>query len=851
MKSPFFPFVLDQKPGFFLNWFLYSLFKKVQFDKNMTDMLRQMHRDGTVVYAAKYQSHLDYLLYHYCFRRNRLPYPKIAFDLNMSWFLPVSRIIKIVKFHFMYFLKYREWPSPFKTGFFKNAVQKGDTFLLFLVNPKGFYRHFIHAEKGHIQFLLETQMETDHPIYIVPQLILYKKAPEKEQSNLMDILFGYKDKPGLIRKISLFFRYNRRPFIDFGSPINLKAYLETQESERSLEEMAEEINQMLIKSIDVQKRVVLGPVMKSRQQIKELVLKDDEITGTIQEMAGGDPKKIRQLKKRAGEYFDEIAADFNITYLHMFHLALKWLWGRIFQGIDIKESEFAVIRESARKAPLVYVPSHKSHIDYLVLNDILYENQMHLPRIAAGRNLAFWPVGHLFRKSGAFFIRRSFKGARLYARIFARYIKVLLKEGDSIEFFIEGGRSRSGKLILPKTGFLSILVEGYREGYCDDLIFVPASITYDTILEQKSYLKEIEGAKKDQENFKQVLKARHFLKRKFGKIYIRFAQPISLKDYLADKNNISEDTHGNLALDLVRSINKVTLVTPLSVIATAILSRHRRRFRLHELISTVDTLLEFMKRYQIPIAHTLNNLTETAENVLSLLVTRKVIKLPENREVIDDIYSVDEENKRELEYYKNSIIHFFIPHAFVAVSLLTGPDEIKTKESVEKEYRFLRDVFKYEFVFDDSCEITELIDMVITYFLECSFISHSRTDDGFRITRSGFMKLPIWAGIVKTFLESYWIAARSIASGMDRPRKESELLKDMNTRGLEFHKLGLIDHIEAISHITFKNAMLYINKDVLRPYHRTPEKGMPQPLEPKESLTLFGQRLYELARFSG
>ena len=184
------------------------------------------------------------------------------------------------------------------------------------------------------------------------------------------------------------------------------------------------------------------------------------------------------------------------AYIEVGYIILNWVFNKMFQGIDHDAGELARVREWARKGPLIYMPSHKSHIDYMVLNYVLYEHHMHIPRIAAGKNLSFWPLGHFFRKCGAFFIRRTFKGAKLYSTVFSRYIKALLEEAFPLEFFIEGGRSRSGKLILPKIGFLSILVEAFRQQYCEDLILVPTSISYDRILEAGAYVKEQGGGKK-------------------------------------------------------------------------------------------------------------------------------------------------------------------------------------------------------------------------------------------------------------------------------------------------------------------------------------------------------------------
>jgi glycerol-3-phosphate O-acyltransferase len=842
----FYPYVLDHKPGFFLSWFLYRLFKRVSLDENMKEDLKQMHREGTVVYAIKYRGHLDYLLYHYNFRRRRLPYPKIAFDLNMSMVLPFSHFVKVILSQLLSLFKYGHLPNPYQSGFYKRAIQQGTTSLIFLVDPKGFVRKFVHAEKDHLQFLLETQKDMDRPIFIVPQLVLYKKTPERDYSSVANIFFGFKDHPGVIRKIVLFFRHNRRAFIDFGRPLDVKGYLKGQSRGRPLPNMAAEIRQMLIEAIDIQKRVILGPIMKSRQEIKESVLTDERLSEKIENMASGDEKELRRLRKESGEYFEEIAADYNMTYIQAFYMALSWLWKKIFEGVDVDMDGLAKVREWARRGPLIYVPSHKSHIDYLILNYVLLDHHLHVPRIAAGTNLTFWPMGHIFRKCGAFFIRRSFKGARLYPEVLARYIKALLEEGHPIEFFIEGGRSRNGKLMLPKTGFLSILLQAYREGFCKDLIFIPASINYDRIMEERSYLKEIGGDLKEKENFRQIIRARRFLKSRYGRIYIRFNDPFSLNEYLSQKDLPRKDSHRNLAFHLVQSINAVSFVTPLSLTATAILSNHRRGFHLSELIETVGILLRFLNRYGVPTAASLANPSKAVRETLSLFINWKVIDSLEDAEGEEEpFYYVDEDKKMELEYHKNSIIHFFIPHSFVAISLLTGSEEVKDLESIISDYAFLKDLFKNEFVFDEGEGLQEKVISLIQYFLDSAFLSRSGKNGGYNITKPGFDHLPIWAALAKTFLESYWIAVRSMSQQKTKGGKRGDLLKNMNYLGKRFHKLGVIDHIGALSQLNFKNAVSFINEDILK-VQETSEKD---PSRALERLSQLGQRLYELCNY--
>jgi len=837
----YYPYVLDHKPGFFIGWLLYKLFRRVSIDESMVENLKQMNKKGTVVYAIKYRGQLDYLLYHFNFRRKRLPYPKIAFDLNMSLMLPVGLAVKAFLSRISALFKDRSSYSPYQSGFYKKAINKGTTSLVFLIDPKGFTRHFIHKEKDNIQFLIETQQGMDKPIFIVPLLTLFKKTPEKDYLSLWNIFFGFREHPGIIRKIVIFFRHNRQAFIDFGNPLNLMTYMENKSPETSLDQMTSETKNTLIERIDVQKRVTLGPIMKSKQQVKESVLTDKSVIEKIERMADGDGKKLKQLRKKAESYFDEIAADYSITYIQVFHRLLQWFWKKLFEGIDVDKANLARTREWARKGQLIYIPSHKSHVDYLILNDVLLDYHIHIPRTAAGENLSFWPMGHIFRKSGAFFIRRSFKGTKLYPEIFTRYIKSLLEEGHPIEFYIEGGRSRNGKLMPPQTGFLSILLQAYHEGFCKDLIFVPASISYDRILEENAYIKELHGKTKEKENFWQFFRARKLLRKRYGKIYIKFNNPISLKQYLSQSDSGLKESQRKLAYDLVRSINEVSIVTPLSLIATAILANHRRGFHFSELNETVEFLLKFLKKHDVSLSTTLISSSNAIKDSLAVFIEWKFISILEDKEGEDELfYYVEEDKKMELEYYKNSIIHYFIPHSFVAVSLLTGTEEIKSIDMINSDCIFLINLLRKEFVFDNKKDVRTEVIAIIKYFRDSGLLLQTQENGGCSITKLGFDKLPIWAALAKTFLESYWVATKCLMKQKSKEVKKENLLKDMSYLGKRFHKLGIVDHVGALSKINFQNAISVINQDI----RNVREMSGQEDSLALERLSELGQRLY-------
>ena len=846
MKKIDYPYVLDHKPGFFLNWLLYRLFTRVNLDENMKESLKNMQKTGTVVYAIKYRGLLDYLLYHYTFRRRRLPYPKIAFDLNVSLILPLGKLLDVMISQIVSFFRYGKIPSPYKTGFYLKAIKKRTPALISLVDPEGFIKSFVMAEKDHLSFLIETQKDMDCPIFIVPQLILFKQSSEKSYSKLSNILFGYRDNIGLIRKIILFFRHYRTTIIDFGTPLNLKAYIESQPALKPIEDISTELRRILIERIDSQKRIILGPIMKSRQQLKEIVLKDHKLNKLIENIAAGNGKRIIQERKKAGEYFEEIAADYNNSYIHLFRIALGWLWKRIFEGIDTDKRGATKVREYARKGPLIFIPSHKSHIDYLVLNYVLYGHYMHIPRIAAGQNLAFWPLGHIFRKSGAFFIRRSFKGAKLYSEVFSRYVKALLEEGHPIEFYIEGGRSRNGKLRLPKIGFLSILLQAYEQGFCKDLVFVPVSIIYDRIIEESSYIKEIGGGNKEKESLRQFINARRFLKRRYGTIYIRFSQPFSLNEYLAEKKLEVKDVHRQLAYHIANSINEVSLVTPLSLVSTAILANHRRGFYISELQDSVDSFMKFLQKYDIPLSSTLSDPSKAVLDTIALLISWKLVDFIEDTLGEEEaFYFVEDDKKMELEYYKNNIIHFFIHHSFMALSLITGAEEEKKLESILSDYVFMRNLLSKEFIFDSDDDINKTVVSGIDFFIDSGFLTLSQGNTGYNITKLGFDRLPMWAALTKTFIESYWITARFLGQKKYSSESMDTLLKRINYIAKRYHRLGIVEHIGAISRFTFKNAIELINQKLIND-KESPGSDIGRDFK---DLSKFNKRLYDLSQY--
>jgi glycerol-3-phosphate O-acyltransferase len=264
------------------------------------------------------------------------------------------------------------------------------------------------------------------------------------------------------------------------------------------------------------------------------------------------------------------------------------------------------------------------------------------------------------------------------------------------------------------------------------------------------------------------------------------------------------------------------------------------------LVETVDTLLSFLKKDEVPMAATLSDPSTAVQETLSLLVGWKMVDLLEGEEGAEDtFYYAEEDRKIELEYYKNSIIHFFIPYAFVATSLLSGKEEVKSAEAISADCTFLKNLFRNEFVFDEDEDFRQKLAPAIDYFLDAGFLSRSDGDEGYIVTKLGFDKLPIWAALAKTFVESYWIAVKTMVQRKDLVDKNEELLKQMNYLGKRLHKLGFVDHIGALSRLNYANAASFINREILRARSDSEQ----DPSSNLEKLSQLGQRLYELSHY--
>ncbi|MGQ9920243.1 MAG: 1-acyl-sn-glycerol-3-phosphate acyltransferase [Desulfobacca sp.] len=820
---------LPSRPSLLLRYTLDKLFTRVNIAPRHLQELQRLREEGIVVYAIKYRSHLDFLFFNRRYRQTGAPPPEFAFDLSLWMWQPLSHLIQIISASINYFTRNRQWPNPYIDNYFQWILNQRTAGFLFLVDEVGFRQRFFRPKEDPIRHLLEIQRQQQLPIFLVPQMVM-EKDPAREDKGLLQLFFGDSENPGRLRKLALFFFRGAKAVVEVAEPLNLQEVLADPANEQySLEEVAQHVRRELISRIDLTRRIISGPVVKSMEEFMELTLTDPALNDFMAHLAEMENQKIAKIKKQAQSYFLEIASDYNALLTHLADKTLTWVWQNIFDGISSDEAGFERIRRASPHGTLIYVPCHKSHIDYLILNYIIYQNNLQMPRIAAGKNLAFWPVGTIFRKLGAFFIRRRFHGAKLYAEVFATYLKTLIKEGYNIEFFIEGGRSRTGKLVLPQLGLLNMIVRAYQEGVTPDLIFVPSFIGYDQVMEEKAYLTELKGSQKKAESWRQLFHLRQLLKKRYGRVYLRFSEPISLNAYLRqrqieDRNFPEEERRlicRDLAFAIIQRINEVSVVTPFALVCAALLTYPRKGVYRIELFEIIQVFYDYLQNRQAQLAETLTHLMPAVEEALHLCEARKLITPIEKEEELKGelglgAYTIDESKRLILEYYKDNIIHFFIPASLTAMSILATQGVEFTGAQVSADYRFLKELFKYEFVYDDLGSEAN-VSRMLQYFSRRGVIGViDRDADTYLLSASGLKELSYFANLLHNYLESYWITLRAIKYLKKRPRNERDFLKRIHSIGNKLHKVGEVERSEALSDANFRNALkLFGEKGVI------------------------------------
>ncbi|PLN37702.1 glycerol-3-phosphate 1-O-acyltransferase, partial [Klebsiella pneumoniae] len=496
-------------------------------------------------------------------------------------------------------------------------------------------------------------------------------------------------------------------------------------------------------------------------------------------------KKISHEKaqQNAIALMEEIAANFSYEMIRLTDRILGFTWNRLYQGINVHNAER--VRQLAHDGhEIVYVPCHRSHMDYLLLSYVLYHQGLVPPHIAAGINLNFWPAGPIFRRLGAFFIRRTFKGNKLYSTVFREYLGELFSRGYSVEYFVEGGRSRTGRLLDPKTGTLSMTIQAMLRGGTRPITLVPIYIGYEHVMEVGTYAKELRGATKEKESLPQMVRGLSKL-RNLGQGYVNFGEPLPLMTYLnqhvpdwreaidpieAVRPSWLTPTVNSIAADLMVRINNAGAANAMNLCCTALLASRQRSLTREQLTQQLECYLALLRN--VPYSPDATAPSASASELIDHAL--QMNKFEVEKDTIGDIIILPREQAVLMTYYRNNIAHMLVMPSLLA-ALVTQHRHLSRAEvlrHVETLYPFLKAEL---FLRWEKAELAGVVDALIAEMLRQELIVVD--GDVMSLNPSHSRSLQLLAAGARETLQRYaitfWLLSANPAINRSSLEKES------------------------------------------------------------------------------
>ena len=726
------------------------------FDIADADVARLRAREdaGAVVYVMRYASRLDYFLFNALFAREGLALSACANGIASWYFRPLARALAGAA----------AWLARLGPGYhertrenMERTVARGGSLFLFLRSARFNFlraRRDAVAQSARELELLETILraaERDgRRVSFVPLALFWRRGP-RSAPRFRWLSPASSSRPSDAAKMFSFLLAYRGLAVKVGAALGAEKFLDEPAQAR-----ARRVRRRLLCTLFGEQRAAEGPVLKPLPRVERAVLRDPQVMEAIHREAGRFITLDAALE-RARANFREIAANMAPKFLAVATMLVGWVLRGCF--VSVEHEGFEKFRELTKQHPVVMVPSHRSYFDFLLLSWLLHREHVTPPHIAARDNMAFGPFEYLFRRVGAFFLRQRFDD-ELYKAVFRAYVRRLVSEGFLQEFFIEGGRSRTGKMLAPKFGMLSWSVQGFVDSGRRDLYFVPISINYERLVEEGALLSELEGSKKRSESTLGLLRAYKVLKHRWGKVFVNFGEPISLAHELRDERALFAGAAGvatapaqqafiaGLANKIVERINWAAVASATSVAACALLGGRERGLSRAQLVARMREVVELLRLQDVRLTPALEAEMEGPtefRGALEFLQSAGLLQRHEHRG--DEVLHITKRQWRALDVHRNGVLHYLAAPSLLVRGLLTGA----TRGALRTELAFWLDFFYEEFFAPKGPLMAAQFDAVLDHFEERGALT--RTGEVLRLGEKGRARIAFLAGQTRALFE--------------------------------------------------------------------------------------------------
>jgi glycerol-3-phosphate O-acyltransferase len=551
---------------------------------------------------------------------------------------------------------------------------------MFLGQPRGFWDERLDRRPPpQLKQMIEALRR--HPeldIELVPVTVYWGRAPQREERSWLRLMLveGWAITTRL-RKLLQVLVNGRDTIIEFDEAISLRSLLGAQ---IGVAVHGRRVTRALRAMYAEHRAARIGPDLSHRRTILARVLRTRAVRAAVAQLTREKKIPRRQAIVQAQRDAEEIAANYSHAFVRFMEHLLSRLWNRLYDGVSFRHVE--TLEAAARGNEIIYVPCHRSHMDYLLLSYVIYVHGYAVPHIAAGINLKLPVIGRFLRMGGAFFIRRSFRGNALYTVVFMKYLAAIMERGHSIEYFIEGGRSRTGRLLQPKTGMLSMTVRSYLREPRRPVVFLPVYFGYERLFEGTAYIGELSGTPKKKESVLGLLSSLPRLRERFGRVSVNLGEPIVLTDIL-DRHDpswrtlpVEEDTRfpwigtavDELAQAIMRNINAAAAVTPVNLVAIILLATPRQALPEADLLRQIELYRALLTDFPYSERVTITDLDGAA--IIAYGESMKLITREHHG--MGDIISMSDESAVLATYFRNNILHLFAMPSLVACAFVNN-----------------------------------------------------------------------------------------------------------------------------------------------------------------------------------
>ncbi len=795
-------------------WFYHLLglgrmFGRIRLEEHSVDRIRAAAAAGPVVYVMPRRSTIEHLVLNTVLNRRRLPLSVWANGATAFFWQPVAAAWRDLLHRVRSFLREGPAPDPVASGWVRSRLEHGEAITVFLDDrPSPLRRLFRRDHRDVLDALIEAQEQMEHRIQLVPVVVVWSRAPELAGSAVRHFLTGARESYGPISNAARVYIRSRESFVQVGDPVDLREFNERVAPDRRSRALHALIRRYLAR----ESRAVRGPALLPRPVMKQLVLDNPPMRELARREARALGKTYEQVRREMSREFDAIAAHFSWTVIRALSILLRPLWTRVFSGVDARPEDIEALRNAMRDGTAILVPCHKSHLDYVLLSWVLYSHDLIVPHVVAGNNLAIWPLSIALRSAGGFFIKRRFAGERIHPAVFSRYLRELIRQGYPVEFFIEGGRTRSGKLLRPRLGVLGMVLDAAEVRPTGrEVTLLPIALAYEQVAEEHAYARELGGEQKKPETMGQFLRSLSIVRRRYGRVYLRVGQPIrcsELVDGGPDRPAWSErpeperrELLQRVGERIVHRIGEVMVVLPTSLIAAALLCHHRRGITHDELLARALRFRVFLQRRGALEAESMKRWDHAVRDTLDRFARgRRVERLEADGRIV---WSVVPDQRITLAFHQNQILHFFAPAALAAAALRASGDGPVPEGDLLRDFARLLWTLRREFVFDPDRPARDVLDAALRDLAAHGAI----TREGGAVAVADVARVAEIYGLILPLLESYAVVLSEGARlGAHHPAPREWIAGLQRSRDALL-ATGRITRPEALSMANLQNAV--------------------------------------------